>query len=147
MAGRFSLKNKRIIAPMLAVTVLLGSVLGVAVTNPIPAYAAKVTLKGINDIADQHTYSENDAHPEPFVILEVVPDKDKDAAICYLVAGEEPIHDGRSLKDMPSTVSQSIYGFSLIFATESEPNARWILTARLAERLYCWRNITMLCID
>ncbi|MBR5361051.1 MAG: hypothetical protein IK123_09205, partial [Lachnospiraceae bacterium] len=109
MGYRFSLKNKRIIAPLLAVSVVLGSVLGIAVTKPIPAYAAKVTLKGINDIADQHTYSENDANPEPFIILEIVPDKDKDAAIGYLVAGEEPIHDGRSLKDMPSAAERNRY--------------------------------------
>ena len=109
MGNRFSLKNKRIIAPLLAVTVLTGSVLGIAVSKPIPAYAAKVTLKGINDIADQHTYSTNDANPAPFIILEVVPDKARDAAIGYLVAGEEPIHEGKSPKDMPSTAERNKY--------------------------------------
>ncbi len=51
------------------------------------------------------------------------------------------------LKLMPSTVSDKIYGFSFIALMALLPNSLWILTAKLVERLYCWQNIIMLCID
>lgn len=60
---------------------------------------AKPTLPGVEKII------QNNSNENPFVILEIVPGtKDaKDAALGYLVDGEEPVDaSGRSIKDMPS---------------------------------------------
>ena len=56
---------------------------------------ARPTLPGVEKIVQDNS-TEN-----PFVILEIVPEK-KDASLGYLVAGEEPVDEsGKSIKDMP----------------------------------------------
>lgn len=65
----------------------------IAYRNSVSTEAA--TLPGIEKI----TVLNDSANP--FVIVEVVPDK-SDARFGYLVGGEEPIYNGKSLRDMPS---------------------------------------------
>ncbi|MCR4787630.1 MAG: DUF5057 domain-containing protein [Lachnospiraceae bacterium] len=102
-------RHKRIIAPVMALAIFAGSLFGACIVDPIPAHAAKVTLKGIDEIANAHSITDADPNPKPFIILEVVPDKRYDSALGYLVGGEEPIHDGKSLKDMPSRAERERY--------------------------------------
>lgn len=93
--------KKRIIASCGAAVLTASTVFGAFYFNSDKAFA-KVTLRGIEDIVSAHTKGTGDEAVNPFTILEVVP-KLEDATLGYLVGGEEPIHDGKSLKDMPST--------------------------------------------
>ncbi|MDD2969815.1 MAG: DUF5057 domain-containing protein, partial [Lachnospiraceae bacterium] len=56
---------------------------------------AKETLQGVETIIN------NNGTNNPYVILEVVPEKN-DAAMGYLVGGEEPIHQAKALNDIPN---------------------------------------------
>lgn len=60
-----------------------------------------VTLPGIESILMKNSDS------NPFVIVEVVANK-ADASLGYLVKGEEPIKDGKTLHDMPTKVERSM---------------------------------------
>ena len=74
-----------------AVAVAAGAILSTTQTA-----LAKTTLPGVEKIV----YS--NSNQNPFVILEVIPDK-KDAALGFFVSGEEPVDDsGKSIHDMPS---------------------------------------------
>lgn len=74
-----------------AVAVAAGAILSTTQTA-----LAKPTLPGVEKIV----YS--NSNQNPFVILEVIPDK-KDAALGFFVSGEEPVDDsGKSIHDMPS---------------------------------------------
>ena len=64
---------------------------------------AKHTLPGIETIA------ENTGYYNPYIILEVVENKE-DAALGYLIGGEEPIKEGKSIKDY-STEAERISDF------------------------------------
>lgn len=95
------MKNKkRFIALSTAFIITTTSFLGILGTKPSPVYA-KVTLHGIEDLVEEYSVSSNKPNPESFTILEVVPDLSK-ASLGYLVGGEEPIFEGKSIKDMPS---------------------------------------------
>ena len=100
MKLKFIKSRKRIIAFVTALAVVAGAVIGVSISKPTPAYA-KVTLRGIESLVEEHSVTADDENPKPFVILEVVP-KLEDAKLGFLVGGEEPIKDGKSIKDMPS---------------------------------------------
>ncbi len=92
--------KKRIVSTAVAVT-MLASVVGTAVfMNGTKAYAYRSTLAGIENIVDSHSGG-SESGLSPFVILEVVPSLG-DAKLGFLVGGEEPIEDGRSIKEMPS---------------------------------------------
>lgn len=94
-----SLKN-RIIALTTAAAVTIGAAVGVSLNKPEKVYA-KVTLRGIESLVDEHSADGNSDTRDPFVILEVVPELN-DARLGYLLGGEEPVKDGKSIKDMPS---------------------------------------------
>lgn len=100
--------RKRIIAVVAGVAVFSGTLLAALHITEAPAYAAKVTLRGIEDIVNSHTFTADDENPRPFVIVEVVPTMN-DASLGYLVAGEEPIYEGKSIKDMPSKKERERY--------------------------------------
>ena len=99
--------KKRICGTALAVA-LTASVVGTAVyMDSTKAHAARVTLRGIQELANAHS-TESEEGLTPFVIIEVVDDYN-DARLGYLVGGEEPINvksgEGgyaKSIKDMPS---------------------------------------------
>ncbi len=83
---------KRAFILTLAGVVAVGTIL--ATTNQA---MARPTLPGVEKIIQDNS-TEN-----PFVILEILPDME-DAALGYLVAGEEPVDaSGKSIKDMPSS--------------------------------------------
>ncbi len=92
--------RNRILASGVAVALLATTVAGALYFNSDKAYA-RVTLRGIEDIVSEHTQKSGDEAPNPFIIYEVVPNL-ADASLGYLVGGEEPIHEGKSIKDMPS---------------------------------------------
>lgn len=96
--------KKRIIASGVAAVLTASTVCGALYFNSGKALA-KVTLRGIDDIVNAHTKKSGDESPNPFTILEIVPNL-SDATLGYLVGGEEPLHDGKSLKDMPSTAER-----------------------------------------
>ena len=100
--------RKRIIAVVAAVAIFAGALFTALQLTEATAYAAKVTLRGIEDIVNAHTFTADDENPKPFVIVEVVPTMN-DAALGYLVAGEEPIYNGKSIKDMPSKTERERY--------------------------------------
>ncbi len=100
--------RKRIIAVVSAVAIFAGALFTALQLTEATAYAAKVTLRGIEDIVNAHTFTADDENPKPFVIVEVVPTMN-DAALGYLVAGEEPIYEGKSIKDMPSKTERERY--------------------------------------
>lgn len=100
--------RKRIIAVVAAVAIFAGALFTALQLTEATAYAAKVTLRGIEDIVNAHTFTADDENPKPFVIVEVVPTMN-DAALGYLVAGEEPIYEGKSIKDMPSMAERERY--------------------------------------
>lgn len=92
--------KKRIVATTAAVA-MMASVVGTALyMNGTEAYAYRSTLAGIENIVDSHS-SGSESGLSPFVILEVVPNLG-DARLGFLVGGEEPVYDGRSIKEMPS---------------------------------------------
>ncbi len=93
--------NKRITAILASVAVTASAIAGSYIFNTQDAYA-KVTLRGIEDISAQHSVTAMNTNPRPFRVIEVVPTK-ADARFGYLVGGEEPVKDGKSIKDMPST--------------------------------------------
>lgn len=76
------------IAALVVLTVIVVSLRKIAVI-------AKATLPGIETIVM------NNSNASPYVILEVVPQK-SDAKLGFLVGGEEPVSNGKSIKDMPS---------------------------------------------
>ncbi len=100
--------RKRIIAVVAAVAIFAGALFTALQLTEATAYAARVTLRGIEDIVNAHTFTASDENPKPFVIVEVVPTMN-DAALGYLVAGEEPIYEGKSIKDMPSKKERERY--------------------------------------
>lgn len=100
MKKNHKLRN-RIIAISAATTVFLGTLWGALSLTKDSAYASRVTLKGIDALASAHSVTSADQQPDPYIILEVVPDKNQ-AMFGYLVGGEEPIYEGKSIKDMPS---------------------------------------------
>jgi len=96
--------NKRIVALMASVAVTASAVAGSYIFNTQSAYA-KVTLRGIEEIASSHSVTATNTNPNPFKVIEVVPAK-SDARFGYLVGGEEPVKNGKSIKDMPSTTER-----------------------------------------
>ncbi len=98
-SGNTNMK-KRITGAILA-GALAVSILGVSIfADSNKAHAARVTLRGIDELANKHSGTTEEGL-DPFIILEIVDDLN-DASIGYLVGGEEPVSDGKSIKDMPS---------------------------------------------
>lgn len=91
-------KKKRIIVTNLTVVVLVVLTL-LAVFLQKTAVIAKATLPGIETIVM------NNSNASPYVILEVVPNK-SEAKLGFLVGGEEPVSNGKSIKDMPSAAER-----------------------------------------
>lgn len=89
-------KRNRILSALTAGVATTAVIAGAVYLNGSEASAANVTLRGIETLANEHSEGLN-----PFVIIEVVPSK-SDARLGYLVGGEEPVDNGRSIKDMPS---------------------------------------------
>ena len=74
---------------------------GVAVMSTTQTALARATLPGVEKII------QDNGTDNPFVILEIVPEKE-DAALGFLVDGEEPVDDtAKSIKDMPSFEERS----------------------------------------
>lgn len=97
--------KKRIMASILAVAVtasIFGTVLYIDGTK---AHAAKVTLRGIQELANTHSEGGDDSL-NPLIVVEVVESK-ANAKLGYLVGGEEPVGaDAKSIKDMPSSTER-----------------------------------------
>ncbi len=89
-------KRNRILSVLTAGVTATAVIAGAIYLNGSEVNAANVTLRGIETLANEHSEGLN-----PFVIIEVVPDMSK-ARLGYLVGGEEPVDNGRSIKDMPS---------------------------------------------
>lgn len=87
-------KIRTLLAAMLTVIVVSTSI-----NNGDQPVYAKETLPGVETIIN------NNGTNNPFVILEVV-DQKSQAALGYLVGGEEPIQNGRALKDYPLSVQR-----------------------------------------
>ncbi len=93
--------NKRRILGMAVAVAMVVSIIGATLySDGNKVYAAKVTLRGIDELATKHSSALEDGY-DTFIILEIVDDV-SDARIGYLVGGEEPVYDGKSIKDMPS---------------------------------------------
>ena len=92
-------KKKRIIMINLTIVALVVFTL-LAVSLRKTAVIAKATLPGIETIVM------NNSNASPYVILEVVPQK-SDAKLGFLVGGEEPVSNGKSIKDMPSAAERT----------------------------------------
>ena len=92
-------KNKFILTT--SCTLLAVITAGVAVMSATQTALARATLPGVEKII------EDNGTDNPFVILEIVPEKE-DASLGFLVAGEEPVDDtAKSIKDMPSKEERS----------------------------------------
>ena len=100
--------RKRIISSALA-AVMTVSIIGTAVyMDSSKVHAARVTLRGIQELASTHSEG-GDEGLNPFVIIEVVDDYNQ-ASLGYLVGGEEPVDFknedaggyAKAIKDMPS---------------------------------------------
>lgn len=96
--------KKRILGSVVAVTISV-SVIGTALyMDGNKAHAARVTLRGIQELANAHSEG-SDEELNPFVIIEVVDDY-HNARLGYLVGGEEPVDVtddyAKAIKDMPS---------------------------------------------
>ena len=88
--------NKKKFILSTSCTLLAVVTAGVAVMSTTQTALAKATLPGVEKII------QGNGTDNPFVILEIVPEKE-DAALGYFVAGEEPVDaSGKSIKDMPS---------------------------------------------
>ncbi len=100
--------KKRILASTLAVAVV-ASVLGAALyLDSNKAHAAKVTLRGIQELANSHSEGSDEGR-NPFIIVEVVNDY-SNARLGYLVGGEEPVDLSgpvKGIKDMPSSAERT----------------------------------------
>lgn len=97
--------KKRILASTMAVAVA-ASVIGTAVyIDSNKAHAARVTLRGIQELANAHSEGSDEGR-NPFIIYEVV-NNYADAKLGYLIGGEEPVaieaDRVKSIKDMPSS--------------------------------------------
>ena len=87
--------RKRIVVIPITMVITLSMVIGLFFAN-MQQVEAKATLPGIETIVM------NNSNSDPFVILEVLPNK-ASASLGYLVGGEEPINDsGKAISDMPS---------------------------------------------
>lgn len=118
--------RKRIVAIVAGTAVFAGTLIAALHITEAPAYAARVTLRGIEDIVSTHSFKDNADNPKPFTIVEVVPTMN-DASIGYLIGGEEPIADGRSIKDMPTTRERDRYINGMV-QDASDPHD-WIFEA------------------
>ncbi len=108
--------KKRITAATVAVVMAVVTVGTAIYMDGNKAYASRVSLKRIDEIVDEHSSTSEDGL-KPFIIYEVVPSY-ADASLGYLVGGEEPIEDGRSIKEMPSkTERQKVGGFDITVHT------------------------------
>ncbi|MCR4755126.1 MAG: DUF5057 domain-containing protein [Lachnospiraceae bacterium] len=101
--SKLSIK-KRIFASTMAV-VIAASVIGTALyIDSNKAHAARVTLRGIQELANAHSEGSDEGR-NPFVIYEVV-NNYSDARLGYLIGGEEPVSIEsdrvKAFKDMPS---------------------------------------------
>lgn len=74
--------------------VLIVAIIIVSINAPASQIYAKETLPGVETIIN------NNGSNNPYIILEVVPNK-SDASLGYLVGGEEPVWEGRALNDIP----------------------------------------------
>ncbi len=97
--------RKKIIIPIITVLIAL-SVIGLIFVQKQKNVYAKHTLPGIETIAA------NNGYYDPYIILEVVKDK-ADASLGYLIGGEEPIKDGKSIKDF-STQEERLADFPTV---------------------------------
>ena len=92
---RLNKHKKRIVIIPVTLLLTVSMVAGLFYMNA-QQVEAKATLPGIETVVL------NNNNADPFVILEVLPDR-KDATLGYLVAGEEPIDEfGNSISNMPS---------------------------------------------
>lgn len=82
--------------------IFTGALWGALSLTKTDAQAKRISLKRIDEIVSEHSATSDGNNPAPFTILEIVPDR-SEAKLGYLVGGEEPIDDARSIKDMPST--------------------------------------------
>lgn len=105
-SGKRKVRN-RILAAAIATVTAAGVLAGTLFSDVEKAYA-KVTLRGIENIVKAHSTVDKDGNPDPFVILEVVPSLEE-ASLGYLIGGEEPLHEGRSIKAMPSKMERELY--------------------------------------
>lgn len=80
--------------PLVALLVAIAIVVTVFVKKNNVEVMAGGTLPGIETIVN------NNSNTNPFVIVEVVPDKLK-ANVGYLIGGEEPLINGKAITDMP----------------------------------------------
>ena len=101
--------RNRIIALGTTAVVAAAGVFSSLYFNSADVYA-KVTLRGIETIAEAHTTASTES-PNPFIILEVVPSLDvteeDGPRLGFLVGGEEPIKDSMSIKDMASKTERA----------------------------------------
>ncbi len=93
-------QRKKIVVSIIAFLIMLSVVGGFFVIQQKEAYA-KHTLPGIE------TISANTGYYDPYIILEVVEDK-KDASLGYFIGGEEPIKDGKSIKDYSTEAERNV---------------------------------------
>lgn len=100
-----SVIKNRIIAGVLTTTLAASILGGVVYFNGSEAYA-RPTLRGIEELVESHSSGAADTNPSPFTIVEVVPSL-ADAKMGYLVGGEEPVFEGKSIKDMPSKAERT----------------------------------------
>lgn len=77
---------------------------------------AKETLQGVETIIN------NNGTNNPYIILEVVPEKN-DAALGYLVGGEEPVHQSKALNDIPDKNLRVQYMNAFTVSGSSIPTA------------------------
>lgn len=138
-ANHGSLK-KRILG-LAVVTATVGAlVAGIAFDGVTPVKAYKTTYKGISELVDNHTTTYTDA-VAPFVILEIVGDK-SDATIGYLIGGEEPISEGKSIKDMPSMEERTQKMSSFAASTPSETLTRLVGAGALTNDAAGYKEVT-----
>ena len=93
--------RKRIVVIPITMVITLSMVIGLFFAN-MQQVEAKATLPGIETIVM------NNSNSDPFVILEVLPNK-ASASLGYLVGGEEPINaSGKAISDMPSKEERKV---------------------------------------
>ena len=89
-------RNKLIKRGASLIAVIMTAVIFIiTINNQTTETLAKESLPGVQTIV------ENNGSYNPYIILEVVPDK-ANSSLGYLVGGEEPIKDGKALNDFPS---------------------------------------------
>ena len=105
------MKSKKIgmIAGILTIIIVV-----VSINTSVKEIYAKETLPGVETIIN------NNGTNNPYIILEVVPNK-SNAALGYLAGGEEPLQNGKSLNDIPVSSLRLQYMNAFTAAASSCP--------------------------